>query len=81
MLYIDGSLLCLQVLQCVQEGRPLLLENLPEDIDAVLDPVIAKQFTRRGKGVFLKIGDTEVEADPNFRWAIAWEGITVPTLQ
>jgi dynein heavy chain len=44
-----------------------MLENLPEDIDAVLDPVIAKQITRRGKGLFLKIGDTEVEYDPNFR--------------
>jgi len=60
-----------QVLQCIQEGRPLLLENLPEDIDAVLDPVIAKQITRRGKGLFLKIGDTEVEYDPNFRSATA----------
>lgn len=57
-----------QVLQCIQEGRPLLLENLPEDIDAVLDPVIGKHITRRGKGLFLKIGDNEVEYDPNFRW-------------
>ena len=60
--YID------RVLQCVQEGRPLLLENLPEDIDAVLDPVVGKQIIRRGKGLFLKLGDAEVEYDPNFRF-------------
>lgn len=57
----------MQVLQCVQEGRPLLLENLPEDIDAVLDPVISKQVICRGKNQFLKIGDSEVEYNPNFR--------------
>ncbi len=60
-----------QVLECVQEGRPLLLENLPEDIDAVLDPLIGRQITRRGKATFLKIGGTEVEYHPNFRWAIS----------
>ena len=59
-----------QVLQCIQEGRPLLLENLPEDIDTILDPVIGKQIIRRGKGAFLKIGDAEVEYDPNFRWGL-----------
>lgn len=57
-----------QVLQCVQEGRPLLLENLPEDIDAVLDPVISKQVICRGKNMFLRIGDAEVEYNPNFRY-------------
>ena len=56
------------MLQCVQEGRPLLLENLPEDIDAVLDPVISKQVICRGKNLFLKIGDAEVEYNPNFRY-------------
>ena len=59
---------CLQVLECVQEGRPLLLENLPEDIDAVLDPVISKQVICRGKSLILKIGDAEVEYHPNFRF-------------
>ena len=57
-----------KVLQCIQEGRPLLLENLPEDIDAVLDPVIGKQIIRRGKGLFLKVGDAKVEYAPNFRF-------------
>ena len=57
----------IQVLQCIQEGRPLLIENLPEDIDAILDPVIGKQISKRGKGIFLKIGDAEVEYNPNFR--------------
>lgn len=35
--YID------KVIYCIENGLPLLLENLPVDIDAVLDPVIGKQ--------------------------------------
>ncbi|KAK9808985.1 hypothetical protein WJX72_007373 [[Myrmecia] bisecta] len=59
--YID------QVISCIENGIPLLMENLPEDIDAVLDPVIGKQTIRRGRNLILKIGDAEVEYDNNFR--------------
>ena len=46
------------------------MENLPEDIDAVLDPVIGKQTIKRGRNLILKIGDAEVEYDQNFRWEL-----------
>lgn len=64
--YIDTSL-ALQVISCIETGTPLLMENLPEDIDAVLDPVIGKQTIKRGRNLILKIGDAEVEYDQNFR--------------
>ena len=47
------------------------MENLPEDIDAVLDPVIGKQTIKRGRNLILKIGDAEVEYDQNFRWDLS----------
>lgn len=31
-----------KVIHAIENGIPLLLENLPQDIDAVLDPVIQK---------------------------------------
>ena len=31
-----------KVIHSIENGLPLLLENLPQDIDAVLDPVIQK---------------------------------------
>lgn len=31
-----------KVVHAIENGLPLLLENLPQDIDAVLDPVIQK---------------------------------------
>lgn len=56
-----------QVISAIENGQPLLMENLPEDIDAVLDPVIGKLTFRRGRNLILKVGDAEVEYDPNFR--------------
>ena len=67
-----------QVVGCIEAGQPLLLENLPEDIDAVLDPVIGKLVTKRGRATILKLGEAEVEYNPNFRWRsppgmLAWQ--------
>jgi hypothetical protein len=59
--YID------KVLSCIENGLPLLLENLPVDIDAVLDPVLGKQTIKRGRAMIMKIGDAEVEYDSRFR--------------
>lgn len=63
-------LIWLQVISCIETGTPLLMENLPEDIDAVLDPVIGKQTIKRGRNLILKIGDAEVEYDQNFRFVL-----------
>lgn len=59
--YID------KVISCIENGRPLLLENLPDDIDAVLDSVVGKQTMKRGQNLVIKIGDNEVDYDKNFR--------------
>ena len=61
---------CVQVIHCVESGLPLLIENLPEDIDIVMDNVIGKRFITRGKAIFLKIGDSEVEVNLNFRCSL-----------
>lgn len=59
--YID------KVIACIENGKPLLIENLPDDIDAVLDPVVGKLTMRRGQNLVVKIGDAEVDYDRNFR--------------
>lgn len=45
---------------CIENGLPLLIENLPVDVDAVLDPVIGKQTIKKGRNIIMKIGDNEV---------------------
>ncbi len=61
-----------QVISAIENGQPLLMENLPEDIDAVLDPVIGKLTFKRGRNLILKVGDAEVEYDPNFRCVLSY---------
>ena len=52
---------------CIENGIPLMIENLQDDIDAVLDPVVARQTIKRGRNVVMKLGDSEVDYDPNFK--------------
>ena len=60
--------IALQVVHCVENGLPLLIENLPESIDIVLDNVIGKKTISRGRLTVVKIGDAEIEMHPQFRW-------------
>eukprot|EP00227_Mantoniella_beaufortii_P011774 CAMPEP_0197579874 /NCGR_PEP_ID=MMETSP1326-20131121/3768_1 /TAXON_ID=1155430 /ORGANISM="Genus nov. species nov., Strain RCC2288" /LENGTH=4505 /DNA_ID=CAMNT_0043143449 /DNA_START=243 /DNA_END=13760 /DNA_ORIENTATION=+ len=52
---------------CIENGIVLMIENLQDDIDAVLDPVVARQTTKRGRNTVMRLGDKEVEYDPNFK--------------
>ena len=38
----------MQVVHCIENGLPLLIEGLPEEIDAVLEPVIQKKVRNHG---------------------------------
>ena len=51
--------------ECVSNGKPLLIENLPEDIDPVLDPLLGRMLIK--KGTAIKLGDKEVEYNPDFQ--------------
>ena len=51
--------------KCVKEGTPLIIENLSEEIDPVLDPLLGRMLIK--KGAAIKIGDKEVEYNPTFQ--------------
>ena len=53
--------------QCMENGIPLLIENLGEEIDAVLGPVIGRETSTRGRTLLIKLGEKEIEYDPNFK--------------
>eukprot|EP00656_Telonema_subtile_P018040 TRINITY_DN1972_c0_g1_i10.p1 TRINITY_DN1972_c0_g1~~TRINITY_DN1972_c0_g1_i10.p1 ORF type:complete len:4525 (-),score=1414.93 TRINITY_DN1972_c0_g1_i10:97-13671(-) len=54
--------------RAISMGNPLLIENLPENIDAVLEPVLSRAIIKRGGMTFIKLGDKDdVEYDQNFR--------------
>ncbi|KAJ8974477.1 hypothetical protein NQ317_016131 [Molorchus minor] len=51
--------------KCISDGAVVLIENIGETLDAVLDPVLGRVLIKKGK--VIKIGDKEVDYDPNFR--------------
>eukprot|EP00761_Pharyngomonas_kirbyi_P008673 gb/GECH01008685.1/.p1 GENE.gb/GECH01008685.1/~~gb/GECH01008685.1/.p1 ORF type:complete len:4033 (+),score=845.30 gb/GECH01008685.1/:1-12099(+) len=53
----------------IRLGIPLLIEDIGENIDPALDPLLRKSVphTSFEKRQIVKIGDTEIELDPKFR--------------
>ncbi|XP_032178398.1 dynein heavy chain 2, axonemal isoform X5 [Mustela erminea] len=61
----------LQILEkAIQFGYPVLLQNVQEYLDPTLNPVLNKSVTRIGGRLLMRIGDKEVEYNPNFRFYI-----------
>ena len=54
----------------IQVGRPLLLENIEENIDALFEPVLQKKLIKSGASYRLKFGDKELEYSTDFRFYI-----------
>ena len=44
-----------QLINAITEGCPVIIENLGEDIDAVLDPVLSRAVYRKGRQLFLNL--------------------------
>lgn len=55
----------------IQFGSPFLLEDVPENLDPVLEPILLKQVVTVGGVPTMRIGDNTVEYDPNFRLYIS----------
>jgi len=53
--------------RALENGFSLLIENIGESIDAVLNPVIQRAVIKKGKKMYVKLGDSEVEFHKNFR--------------
>jgi dynein heavy chain len=51
----------------IENGYSALFENMDEKIDAILVPVIARSFIKRGKKRLLKFGGKELTLNDNFK--------------
>ncbi|XP_049773091.1 dynein axonemal heavy chain 7 [Schistocerca cancellata] len=54
----------------IRFGQPVLLENIGEEIDAVLEPVLLRQTFKQGGALCIKLGDSVVEYSMDFRFYI-----------
>ncbi|CAD7704939.1 unnamed protein product [Ostreobium quekettii] len=53
--------------RAIEAGHSVLIENMGETIEAVLNPVITRSTFKKGRNMFVKLGDREVEYNKNFR--------------
>lgn len=51
----------------IQFGHTILLENVGEEIENVLEPVLMKETFRQGGALCIKLGDSVVEYNQDFR--------------
>lgn len=54
----------------IQFGTPVLLENVGEELDNILEPILLKQVFKSGGAMVVKIGDAVVEWSKDFRFYI-----------
>ncbi|XP_004674896.1 PREDICTED: dynein heavy chain 7, axonemal [Condylura cristata] len=55
---------------CIQFGTPVLLENVGEELDPVLEPLLLKQTFKHGGSTCIRLGDSTIEYAPDFRFYI-----------
>merc|ERR1711871_205573 len=56
-----------KVEQAMTNGKTIIVENLGVDIDATMDPVLARAIYRKSRTLYIKFGGEEVEYDSNFK--------------
>jgi dynein heavy chain, axonemal len=52
----------------IQFGMPVLLENVGEELDPILEPLLRKQIFKQGGIKCIRLGDSTIEYNENFRF-------------
>jgi dynein heavy chain len=55
---------------CIQFGYPLLLENVYEELDPTLEPLLVKAIFKQAGSLQIKLGDSTIEYNEKFRFYI-----------
>jgi dynein heavy chain len=50
----------------IESGKPVMLENLDNSIDAVIQPVYSRAVIKKGRNKYIKMGDKELSLNPKF---------------
>lgn len=52
----------------IRVGNPVLIENIGEEMDPAIEPLLQKQIVIKGLNMTLKLGDTNIDYDKNFKF-------------
>ena len=53
--------------RAIRVGEAVLLQDVTEDLDPSLKPILLQETTVRGGHFVIKLGDTEIEYNKNFK--------------
>jgi dynein heavy chain len=56
-----------RVEMAVSNGNVLMIEAIGEEIDAILDPLLSRQFVKKGKGLTVRLGAEDVDLNSHFQ--------------
>ena len=51
----------------LENGSSVLIENMGETIEAVLGSVVGRKLTKKGRSMYVTLGDKDVEWNPSFK--------------
>lgn len=51
----------------LQEGFPVLIESIENEVDPIIDPILEKQIIVKGRNKLIKIADQDLDYDDKFR--------------
>jgi dynein heavy chain len=66
LLKITNPKMLLVLEGCIRTGSPLMLEDIGENLDPALEPVLLKAVYENNGRIQIKLGDSEVDYDKNF---------------
>ena len=52
----------------IRQGNPVMIENVGEELDPAIEPLLQKQIIKRGNSYTIKIGDSVIDYNKDFRF-------------
>lgn len=56
-----------KVEHALSNGLVLMIESISESVDSLLDPLLSRQFVKKGKNFAVKLGSEEIEMMSSFK--------------
>lgn len=53
---------------CIRMGHPVLMENVGEELDPAIEPLLQKQIFKKGNSLNMRLGDQTIEYSKQFKF-------------